>query len=130
MRRALIITAMLAGCGAQTAKSDAMAADADGLDATQTDGGLDAAADALMPDAPTACPTLDPASYGPCGTALGAVFDGTNCTLVSGCDCGSDCAHFFATQEMCASTCAEAGRCNPGRFTAYNGMALAIGTAC
>ncbi|WAS99137.1 hypothetical protein [Nannocystis punicea] len=54
--------------------------------------------------------------YGACQTVLGWAFDGTDCTLRSGCDCAPDCDKFFPTATACALACAAADHCNPDEF--------------
>lgn len=66
---------------------------------------------------PLACEVAD-GDYGPCASELGWAFDGTECRLISGCDCAPDCDNFFPDAAACALTCAAAGRCNEERIKA------------
>ncbi|MDC0720217.1 hypothetical protein [Nannocystis bainbridge] len=54
--------------------------------------------------------------YGDCEAVLGFAFDGTECTLRSGCGCGPDCDKFFPSASACALACAAADHCNPDEF--------------
>ena len=67
---------------------------------SETTGGLDA------------CLDLGANDYGDCDAFLGYAYDGTSCRAFSGCDCGPDCANFFASALDCATSCAALGVCN------------------
>ncbi|MCY1005908.1 hypothetical protein OV079_10070 [Nannocystis pusilla] len=54
--------------------------------------------------------------YGECAAVLGFAFDGTECTLRSGCSCAPDCDKFFPSAAACALSCAAADHCNPDKF--------------
>ncbi|PCC75425.1 hypothetical protein SAMN02745121_03849 [Nannocystis exedens] len=54
--------------------------------------------------------------YGECAAIIGWAFDGTDCTLRSGCGCEPDCDKFFPTAEACALSCAAADHCNSDEF--------------
>lgn len=54
--------------------------------------------------------------YGECAAVLGFAFDGTECTLRSGCSCAPDCDKFFPSAAACALSCAAADHCNPDEF--------------
>ncbi len=54
--------------------------------------------------------------YGTCDAIIGWAFDGQECVLLSGCGCESDCDLFYETLDECATTCADAGECNPDKF--------------
>ena len=54
------------------------------------------------------CTTLNPNNYGDCGTVLGYVWSGEECSLVYGCDTSGDEFYFFEFYETCDVTC------NPG----------------
>lgn len=56
--------------------------------------------------------------YGPCDAELGWAYDGSACTLRSGCDCAPDCDKFFPDVAACALACADAGQCNPDKIEA------------
>lgn len=66
---------------------------------------------------PLSCGIAD-GDYGDCDAVLGAAFDGTECTVRSGCDCAPDCDKFFPDPASCALTCAAAGHCNEDRIKA------------
>lgn len=53
------------------------------------------------------CAAIDPGSYGDCGIALGAGFDGSGCVYVSGCGCGDACDKLFGTLEGCREGCSR-----------------------
>jgi hypothetical protein len=68
-------------------------------------------------DVPGSCPLAD-GDYGPCEAELGWAWNGSECTLRSGCDCAPDCDAFFPDAAACALACAGAGHCNEDRVKA------------
>lgn len=87
---------------------------------SETTGGLDA------------CLDLGANDYGDCDAFLGYAYDGTSCRAFSGCDCGPDCANFFASALDCATSCAALGGCNEAAIQpAFLAMGpIGIGSYC
>ena len=53
------------------------------------------------------CVAVDPWGFGVCAMFLGFAFDGAACVGVSGCSCGDQCDHIYATKEECEKVCAD-----------------------
>lgn len=77
------------------------------------------------PGAPLpACEALDPQSFGACGLAVGAVFDGASCVEVAGCECaaGADPCPPFANVGKCALACAATGFCQEEKIEGLHNL--------
>lgn len=81
---------------------------------------------------PASCLDVSREDYGDCDAFLGYAYDGSACRAVGGCDCGSNCDHFFASAVDCASSCAATGGCNQDAiYAAFLAMdPIQIGTHC
>lgn len=81
---------------------------------------------------PDACLDLGANDYGDCDAFLGYAYDGTSCRAFAGCDCGPDCAGFFANALDCATSCAALGGCNEAAIQpAFLAMGpIGIGSYC
>lgn len=119
------------GSGTATASTSTTAATTTGPSTTTTTGETTAAASTGVSatssstgdtGGPSVCEAAE-GDYGDCATPLGWAFDGTECAMVSGCDCAPDCDRFFADAAACALACAAAGHCNADRL---HGAALAM----
>jgi len=91
---------------AEDLMGDSMADQVDGLDLpdeSEVTDLLDAVDGEVDPLAPSCAPAV--ADYGVCGGVLGWAPDGQQCRMVSGCDCGADCASFYDTEADCVTSC-------------------------
>lgn len=69
-----------------------------------------------MSDVSKSCRTQRTDSFGECGLDLGAVFNGTECVPVTGCECtGEECPDFGSVSQ-CAKTCGIEGWCQTDKF--------------
>jgi hypothetical protein len=76
------------------------------------------------------CLAVDPRGFGECDLPLGAVFDGSECVEVTGCECtGPGCPRFTTTGE-CAVACAAAGFCRDDKQTWVAAPIASVGTFC
>lgn len=72
-----------------------------------------------LPAPPPQCRIQRADSFGDCGVELGAVFDGTQCVPVTGCECtGEDCP-MFESLSQCAIDCSAQGWCQADKIN-YN----------
>ncbi|MFB6372818.1 MAG: hypothetical protein ABEN55_06835, partial [Bradymonadaceae bacterium] len=116
------VESMEAGDAGDTGAADVAEADvADGLPGADRDGeeldgdtGCDPYDD--MDTAGIDCPVQRADAFGDCGNTAGAVFDGTRCVDVSGCECDSGRCPAFDSVEECARQCGRAGECRAERM--------------
>lgn len=63
------------------------------------------------------CVIQNKTQFGDCNQIIGAVFDGHQCVEAKGCeDCKGDDCPMFDSIESCASSCAQNGWCQAGKF--------------
>lgn len=62
------------------------------------------------------CQVQDAGIFGDCAMSLGAMFDGTQCVPVHGCECQGEGGPRFDSLETCAQRCAEEGWYQPSRM--------------
>jgi hypothetical protein len=104
-----------AGSGRDSGVDAGVDAGADAATDTDAGGGLDSGPEQDAGPLPP-CEIRNPSDYADdaCPGAIGAVFDGDQCRVVTGCDAGAD--GLFRDLGDCARGCAEAGQCDWGEI--------------
>lgn len=144
-RSALLLLALGgASCLESSPTPDAASPDAARVDATPSvdssvppDSLLDAAPDYSdlfctgrpIPPGLT-CIIQDPSQVGPCDGGGAVVFDGTQCRVARGAECGASGRGAFESLEECGVTCAAAGHCTPGRIWCLPGEGARVPEYC